>query len=333
MKKGLLLIIVVLSGLFLLIFYAQSANYDQSEHVVFKQYGTVKSGTSDTVSLMTYNIGYLSGMTNNLAVPRPRDLIVSNLKKSKDLLFQYHPDILCFQEIDFESGRSFNLNQLDSLARWLKYPVYYQSVNWDKKYVPFPYWPPADHFGRILSGQAIVSSFELTPDSTVLLPPPADAPFYYRMFYIDRLLQISKVVINGTTWTVMNAHLEAFDEVARVRQAQIVREIFNGYSTSGPVLMAGDFNSRPEYEAENNLALIELMKATHIRSAITKDVYQSNPASNYTFNSENPYQMIDYIFYNSNFVECVDAFVVADAGQISDHLPVFGRFRLKMEIE
>jgi len=40
------------------------------------------------------------------------------------------------------------------------------------------------------------------------------------------------------------------------------------------------------------------------------------------FDSEKPYEKIDYIFYNNKYLACLSAEVLNEADEISDHLPV-----------
>ncbi|MEQ9232018.1 MAG: endonuclease/exonuclease/phosphatase, partial [Cyclobacteriaceae bacterium] len=135
----------VLGGLLLLVvafvvfyFWASSGIIAEKE---YQRILTFEEATpsKDTLTIMTYNLGYLSGMKNNLAVDMPEELFDENLVKARRLLDMYRPDIIGFQEIDFASSRSWNRNQLDSLSAGFHQA--YRSVNWDKRYVPFPYWP------------------------------------------------------------------------------------------------------------------------------------------------------------------------------------------------
>ena len=67
----------------------------ESEYTMPTTYSNHNSTSiKDTFSIMTYNIGYLSGMTNNLAVDRPKSLLDNNLKKASRLLINRAPDIV-----------------------------------------------------------------------------------------------------------------------------------------------------------------------------------------------------------------------------------------------
>lgn len=327
--------IVVITLIFILVLIASfyfwgSSSFDSgmkdAEIITYSE----EVPTEDSVfSIMTYNIGYLSGMTNNLSVEMPENLFKDNMEASKQLLKSLDIDVIGFQEIDYGSKRSFEQNQLDILANYLKSHQGYRSINWNKNYVPFPYWPPKFHFGKMLSGQAILSKFPLSNTETIRLEKPKNAPFYYNAFYLDRLIQVSDVQIEGKKVKVISLHLEAFDTETREEQGEIVKKLFEKYANQMPVLLIGDFNSEPSWEPKADKTMKTILSAEGIASAITQNQYEANKKVCYTFDSGNPYQMIDFILYNPKFITPIEARVVREAGQISDHLPVMMKFALK----
>jgi len=48
-----------------------------------------------------------------------------------------------------------------------------------------------------------------------------------------------------------------------------------------------------------------------------------------TFNSKDPFERIDYIFYTKNSIEYISGKVLNQFGQASDHLPVEMKFKLR----
>ncbi len=334
MKKliftAIILILIITSGFF---FYSKRPNLDVDEYNVLNKYENVYASPSDTLTISTFNIGYLSGMTNNLPMDRQYSLFQNNMNKAISVFKALESDIVAFQEIDFDSDRSWNIDQLEVLTEALTIPEAYKSINWDKKYMPFPYWPPSQQFGKVISGQATLSKYPIKHYKTVILPEPDEKSFLYDAFYLDRLVQETDLIIGDRAIKVLNVHLEAFDETCRVIQAEIVKSIFEEYANYMPVILLGDFNSSPYFEKKENKAMEVIMRSKYIKSAITNKMYLEEPKDYYTFSSIDPYTMIDYILYNENFIECLEARVVKEAGQVSDHLPVTGKFRLFAEID
>jgi endonuclease/exonuclease/phosphatase family metal-dependent hydrolase len=320
---------ILLLAMAVFYFRASGGQLDSNVYYSIKTYSEEPRVANDTPTVMTYNLGYLSGMANNLPVDMPQELFEKNLIRAKALLQSLTPDIIGFQEIDFGSNRSFYAHQLDSLANHMGAHQAYQSVNWDKRYVPFPYWPVKYHFGEMLSGQAILSRFSLKNERTTVLQRPINAPFYYNQFYLDRLVQVVEVQVGSHTVTVMNVHLEAFDTETREAQAVVLAKMYAELAATRPVLLIGDFNSRPPWEEDADDVIQSLLNAGNIASAIDETRYKQIPKAHYTFSSDEPYQMIDYIFYNPTFIQPIDARVVTEAGDISDHLPVMMRFIFK----
>ena len=315
--KILFVLFIVFVGFF---FWGSSSVHPLKEKSIIINTETKNSSANDSIfSIATYNIGYLSGMTNNLPVAKPKSLFDNNLLKVKSVLAPLNIDILAFQEIDFESARSYDVNQQLEIAK-LGYPFIGQTVNWDKRYVAFPYWPLSMHFGRIYSGQSVLSQYPITSQERIILDAVADAPFYRTAFYLDRLAQVDKININGKTVVVINVHLEAFDKPTRDIQTKKMLAIYNRYKDSYPTLLVGDFNSDIKF---TDASIAPIINSPDIGIAAYKIPYPN------TFNSINPSKRIDYILYNKNFIEEINSRVLTEMGDASDHLPLMMTFKLK----
>ncbi|MEM7553211.1 MAG: endonuclease/exonuclease/phosphatase family protein, partial [Cyanobacteria bacterium P01_A01_bin.84] len=212
---------VSLLAVIIFYFWASSGGYPRNKYEEIVEYNTTNTGNStsqnkidqDIFTIITYNIGYLSGLTNNVAVKTNRQLFDDNLLQAIAALKPLNPDFIGLQEVDLASKRSFKVNQVEKLAKSLSFPQAAIGVNWDKNYVAFPYFPISAHFGRILSSQAILSRYPIESHQRIVLEKVADNPFYYNAFYIDRLAQVSKIKINNSTQSrtlvLINVHLEA----------------------------------------------------------------------------------------------------------------------------
>ena len=329
MRRIILVFLIILIGLAVFFFKASAPLLIDLEEVHLSKPGKLKNAQrGDTLSVMTYNLGYLSGMINNSPSQRKEENFDQNELRFSQLIKQWNPDILGLQEVDIDADRSFNKDQSAGLMEDLEYRQRYFSVNWNKRYVPFPYWPFSAHFGKIISGQAIISKFNLSNTEAVTLVMPENKSFLYKAFYLERLIQSSDAIIGEDTIRILNVHLEAFEKETRLEHARVVRQMFEAISEQMPVLLIGDFNSQPDYVAIDDAMQI-IMGSKHIKSAISKQQYHMNPEKYFTFNSRDPYQMIDYILFNENFIQSISSSVVSEASETSDHLPVFMEFVLK----
>ena len=327
-------LVALISGVVFFFFWGSSTNIHQDAYAEIE----VSTSTAtpyqlgDTLSIMTYNLGYLSGMTNNLPLERTETLFSNHLTQATALIQQTQPDIIAFQEIDFDADRSFNVDQLSALSTAHTFTSNARAINWDKRYVPFPYWPISLQFGKVVSGQALLSRFSITDNEIYTLVKPEGNPFYYNAFYIDRLAQVSTVQIGKKSLIVINVHLEAFHADTRDIQIRTVLKLFHQYSEKYPVILCGDFNSTPPYIAQpwqDDHVIQTLLADYQMEMAIGLEENNKNEADYFTFSSETPTKRIDYFFYNPKFVQFIDARVVHEAGTISDHLPVSMRFVLR----
>jgi endonuclease/exonuclease/phosphatase family metal-dependent hydrolase len=281
---------------------------------------------------MTYNLGYLSGMTNNLPVKPAKGLFEDNLTKSKALIDELQPDVIGFQEIDFASSRSYQVNQLESLSQGYQAAV--KSVNWDKKYVPFPYWPPSTHFGRLQSGQALLSKFPISWSKRIVLSTPKKAPFYYQAFYLDRLIQVAELKIKDHSVIILNVHLEAFDQETREIQAGEVLNVIEQYINTYPVILIGDFNARPPFASDQvskESTISIFIQHPLLSQALSRNNYLAHEEDHFTFDTAAPYEKLDYIFYSHQSIQLVNVSTVTEASDISDHFPLLMSFTMRTD--
>lgn len=274
------------------------------------------------ISVMTYNVGYLSGMTNNLAVRPSQDFYHQNETAILAKLKSTTPDLVGFQEIDYNSKRSYHTDQHTLIGQEL-YPYTVKSVNWDKRYVPFPYYPLKVHFGKVLSGQSMMSKYPLENSKRIVLEEVASQPFYYKALYLNRLLQVATVKHPLGAITFMNVHAEAFDQATRKAHIDFVYERFWEAAQKGPVILVGDFNSDPNYE---NSAILKFLADERIGHAASGTV--SGTILPRTYPSNNPKERLDYIFFTLSDFELVDSKVVSTYETISDHLPCIAKLRI-----
>ncbi len=334
------LILFVLAVIFF--FWAKSPNWSKEQYAQIRHFPTDQSQsetaeTSDaTISLLTYNIGYLSGMTNNTAVRPSQEFYQQNMDGALDSLRQYNADILALQEIDFGSKRSYYLDQFEEIGEKVPYKNGAMVVNWDKKYVPFPYFPVSVHFGQVLSGQAILSNYDILEQERVKLAAVDSQPFYYSAIYLHRLAQRVKVNIAGRDVMLFNVHTEAFDAPTRMQQIKFLKEWFLQVAQTMPVIMMGDFNSDSRYESDdlsdaesnkNSAAILQFYDDPRIGTTSAKESLSQQHTL--TYPSDKPTEQLDYIFFSSTHFELITAKVLTDFGQVSDHLPFYAELRFK----
>ena len=317
-----LILALLLTALAVFFFWASASTLSEAALSAQRAYPAPPAAPRDTLTVVTYNIGYLSGMTNNRPVVRSRALYKENMDAAAALLRHLDPDVVGFQEIDFGAARSFDVQQADVLARRLSYRAAAEAVNWDERYVPFPYGLPSVNFGRIVSGQSVLSRFPIASHERVVLARPP-LPFYRDALYLDRLAQVVRLEVprpGGTTTplVVINVHLEAFDAGTREREIRTVRRLYDEYAATGaPVLLIGDFNSvmpaakptlradlRADFAGDSTLAL--LTDPGGIASAFSDSAFARDAVPG-TYPADAPNRTIDHIFFTPSRIRPLEA--------------------------
>ncbi len=335
--KWLLVVVVVIALAFVVFyFWASRPVYDSDSYVQIRSYAAAPlPALPDTLIIATYNIGYLSGLVNNRPIRESEDFYAGNLASARDLLASIDADVVGFQEIDFASRRSYDFHQMDSLATSLGYAAGGMAVNWDVRYVPFPYGMPRVHFGRILSGQAVLSRFAVSHHERIVLQKPPN-PFWYNAFYLDRLAQVVYLDTDPRL-AVINVHLEAFHRGTREEQAGTLLTLVDSLAAEHAVLLVGDFNAVPselydsnsvsaaEAEQRAGEQTMEILTAHEILAAVySSDVMSVGESA--TFPADEPRIKIDHILYDTRYFRPIEASVHDAPGPPADHRPVVAKF-------
>ncbi len=219
----------------------RATDFPSNNIVTFHEYDArVLTYLPDTITAVTYNIGYASGAKNNRPVTLDKKEVTANLSAIIDELKQLNPDIVFLQEVDLNAARTFGIDQMRTIAAGLAMPYAAYAVTWNKRFVPWPYWPPAAWFGKMLSGTAILSRFPIVAQKATYFPKPSSNAFWYNWFYIDRVAQGVHLMVGDETWRTYNVHLEAFDQTAR--RAQLTTFAAIVAKQKDTMLAGGDFN-------------------------------------------------------------------------------------------
>ena len=125
----------------------------------------------------------------------------------------------------------------------------------------------------------------------------------------------SCAVVETERCVFASVHLDYTGQTARISQARMLNDWFSEhYSGYGkPVLLCGDMNSTPDSEV-----IAEFLKCWDMLSGTES-----------TYPSDNPRKCIDYIFAlkSAKPAKRLSAKVCTEAGDASDHLPVFVKLK------
>lgn len=326
---GGLALLLVLAGLFMYASSRDLSDVDYERGYLHELEGAPQRPADNRYVIVTYNVGYASGLTNLSGHNASQEEYEENLGMIIAALKGVEPDFVATQEIDFDSERSYRQNQPRRIAEALGLRYHADALTWDKKYLPFPYWPPKENFGRIRSGQSIISGFPIVRHWKQTLVRPKN-PFWYDAFYLDRIAQGAEINVDDKPLVIVNVHLEAYKPDTREEESLEVIEALKQHMDK-PVIVLGDFNSRPPWATRpsRDRALANFLEMEGLYKAIPKPVYERDgEKKHFTASSKQPRSSIDHIFYNDH-IERLEARVMQDAGTGSDHLPVMMEFSFK----
>lgn len=295
-----------------------------------------ESKAGNTMVVLTWNIAYShgSGSEGMGYILHTAEEMADHLKRIGEVIRDSGADLVLLQEIDFDSDRSHNIDQLEELSHitGLRYAA--RAVDWKANYVPFPYWPPRYHFGRMYSGGAVLSRYPITSNHVTLHPKPDSNSLLYNLFYLFRHSQHVQIQWGNLTVGVINNHLEAYDRANREKQARaldnMVRELMNAGMLA---VVGGDMNTVPpeasvqhDFPGNKNLdfrgdtTLSILRELPGFKEVVKEESYLSNESDFFTFPADAPNRRLDYLFVHED-ISIADVRVIP-TGNLSDHLPV-----------
>lgn len=293
--------------------------------------------------VMTWNIAYARGPNpdNNVNERPAGPLAEERLRRMGRLIREQGADVVFLQEVDFDAKRSLRVDQLARLAKesGLRYAA--RAVSWRAHYVPFPYWPPRQHYGRVLSGGGVLSRYPIRENRVLLHPKPRSQPWWYNLFYLFRYSQRVELDLGARTVWVFNNHLEAWDKHNRAAQARsLLREVQRAVDERRFVLaVGGDLNSVPpearrkhgfpdeprdDYRKDPTLGILRRLPGMH--EIVPRARYQAEEEGHFTFPTLSPTRRLDYLFISDDVT--LKGYRIVKTGDFSDHLPIVAELEL-----
>lgn len=254
-------IVVIILSVFLLVMTALEYRPDEIENVEVYRPNTkeYKLQFDETYKMFSYNIGYggLDESTDffmdggKMTRVESKDKILENISNILDYINHYNPNFLLIQEIDENSHRSYNVNQIKMFDEDLMSNRAF-AYNFKTKYVPIPIMHP---LGEVNSGLYTASNF--TIDKARRISHPNFFKYPVRLFNLKRALLETRYNIEGTDkqLVVYNLHIDAYvNKEAKAKQTEhLIKVIEEEYKKGNYVIAAGDFNQiLEEYKNDKN---------------------------------------------------------------------------------
>lgn len=293
-----------------------------------------------TLTIVSWNIAWGYGFgSEGSGQARPAEHFERTVEAMGAVLAATGADLVLLQEVDFDSRRSHHVDQAKRLAERAGLPYVARAESWTAPWVPFPYWPPKEHFGTMHSGGAILSRFPIVAHDVELLPKPDENPFWYNLFYLFRYLERAEIQVGPTTLSVFNTHLEAFKQQNRL--AQVERTLTRLRAEMRPALIyGGDLNAvppespqkhgypdEPETDHRDDPTITRIRALEGLSDTVGSSTISARAADFFTFPAHAPNRKLDHLFVGAG-VKVLEVRVVKEAGASSDHLPLLIRIEL-----
>ena len=203
----------------------------------------------DTLKVMTWNIRFGAGRIPFFGdscgdrVLMTEDETVGYLQNIAAFIDSVKPDILLLQEVDVSSKRSAYVNQL----QWLLDNTYFNNAvfgsMWEAEVIP------SDGLGRVNTGNAILSRWEITDAERIKLSLRTDQWAVKKYFYLRRNILKAKMNIPGldTALYAVNIHATAFatDDTKQKHIAKYKEVLDEIHQQEAVFVTGGDLNSIP----------------------------------------------------------------------------------------
>lgn len=298
--------------------------------------------TERAYNIMTYNIGYgantydysffMDGGKKSRADSEEK--LMANICEIANVINMTNPDFFVLQEIDLDGTRSFHVNELELMNKFIRGYYYTSAVNYDTPYYPYPIFEP---IGANKSSIATYSRASIRESIRRSLPIAEDLS---KFVDLDRCYTVSKIMTDKDKYLcIFNVHLSAYIDDESIQDAQLSM-LFNDmekeYKAGNYVICGGDFNHNIRKESvKSDLPwaqdLPRTMLPKHFFVAID-NAADSNVSHNSCRYTDKPYDP------DSSFTVTVDGFIVSDNIRVnyytnaiwdyefSDHDPVVMQF-------
>ena len=171
---------------------------------------------------------------------KSEESVIECINAAADKAESFNPDFILFQEVDFDSTRSFHIDQKQILID--KFNEYNNSfaVNYHSAFLFYPFNQP---HGASNSGILTLSKHNITSALRRSLPISES---FSKFLDLDRCYSVSRVPVeNGKELVIYNVHLSAYGSNDEIRTAQMTM-LFNDmkaeYEKGNYCLCGGDFN-------------------------------------------------------------------------------------------
>lgn len=199
-------------------------------------------------SVVSYNIGFgayevdydffMDGGTQSWA--KSKDGLIKNLDNIAELLKAQNADLYLLQEIDYDSTRTYHVDEREILIGALENKSYTFAQNYDSPFLFYPFYQP---HGASKSGIMVFSPFKINSAKRIELPIETGVTkiIDYDRCYVKNRVSVS----NGKELIIYTFHLSAYTSDGSIATEQLkalLDDIQAEYLAGNYCFAGGDFN-------------------------------------------------------------------------------------------
>ncbi len=344
-----IILVLVVGGYFAYVFliYSRIEDYQVLEPGGTAANTTVSTGT--TYTIVTQNIGFgaysqdftffMDGGKESWG--RSEKEVTDNVNAGATTVLSFVPDFALFQEVDFDSTRSYHIDQSKLLLEKFTNYAFTTAVNYHSAFLMYPLTKP---HGSSYSEIMTLSKYAITTGIRRSLPISTGVS---KLLDLDRCYSKSRVAVEGGKELVLyNVHLSAYgnsDEIRTAQMTMLFNDMKEEYEAGNYCVCGGDFNhdftGTSTQDLNSGAGTTEFgwaqpFPAELLPECITRCTNYANDTLQPTCrNCDEPYK-------EGNFTIIVDGFLVTanvtcervenhyTAFTYSDHCPVAMQFKL-----
>ena len=246
-----LMAVLVIAGGYVAYVFAAYHRIEDNQTLTVTSGRTQTAQAGETYRIACWNIGFgayeddysffMDGGTESWAWSKER--LQENLDEIGATLQSLKADILLLQEVDFDSTRTYHIDEAEFLRTYHGLDAESDSVfavNYDS---PFLFYPFVRPHGASRSGLLTVSS--LTAESALRRSLPVETGFT-KLLDLDRCYSVTRIPVdNGKTLCLYDLHLSAYTsdgKIADEQLAMLLADMQQEYENGNYVVGGGDFN-------------------------------------------------------------------------------------------
>ena len=243
----LLALILIVVGYFAYVFI-QYHRIPDNQALTVENQTSEKAKTDEEYRMISFNIGFgayeqdfgffMDGGSRAWAWSKER--LNTNLEKINAFLAKEDADFFLIQEVDFDSTRTYHVDERPGIAAALSGQNYTFAQNWDSAFL---FAPPTQPHGSARTGIMTFSHFRF--DSSVRRSLPVETGFM-KIIDLDRCYSVNRVPLeNGKELVIYNTHLSAYTSDGKIAEEQLrmmVAEMQAEYDKGNFCIAGGDLN-------------------------------------------------------------------------------------------